>query len=120
VGYSRRKKIAIIATISGVKFNHKLTVTAGSSSSPINIVPCVKAMNNNPYEMSLNQSFLVRVIITALFFLLNAKGSKHKKARLYLSPAYVNGGISANPHFIKMNEVDHRKVTSSARKIAFR
>ncbi len=36
VGISFIKKIASTATISGVKFNHKLTVTAGRSESPIN------------------------------------------------------------------------------------
>jgi hypothetical protein len=52
--------------------------------------------------------------------LLKAKGSKQTKASVYRNPANVNGGISAKPHFISMKEVDQRKVTRSARKIALR
>jgi hypothetical protein len=39
-------------------------------------------------------------------------------AIVYQSPANVTGGISERPIFIITNEVDHRKVTKSARKIA--
>jgi hypothetical protein len=42
-------------------------------------------------------------------------GRKNKKARKYRNPAKVMGGISANPHFIIMKEVDHKNVTSNAR-----
>jgi len=40
------------------------------------------------------------------------------KAMKYRSPAKVIGGISDKPHLIITNDVDHRKVTSSASKIA--
>ena len=42
------------------------------------------------------------------------KGRKHKKARKYLNPAKVIGGISTNPNLIITNEVDQRNVTSKA------
>jgi len=57
------------------------------------------------------------LFISAILFLLNAKGSKHRKARKYLKPAYVNGGISFNPHLIIIKEVDHKNVTSRAMNI---
>jgi hypothetical protein len=49
-----------------------------------------------------------------------ANGSKTKNARLYLNPAYVNRGISDKPHLISIKDVDHRKVTKSASRIAFK
>jgi hypothetical protein len=104
----------------GVKFNHKLTVTAGSNNRPINIVPWVRVINKKPYEISLYQSFLLSDLITTIFLFLNVNGNKHKNASVYRSPAYVRGGISVNPHFIRIKEVDHRKVTNSAKKIALR
>lgn len=36
----------------------------------------------------------------------------------YLNPAKVKGGISLRPSLIITNDVDHKNVTSSARKIA--
>ena len=47
-----------------------------------------------------------------------AKGRRQAKAIVYLNPAKVNGGISASPIFIITNEVDQRKVTRRARRIA--
>jgi hypothetical protein len=41
-------------------------------------------------------------------------GVKIIKAKKYRYPANVIGEISASPHFIMINEVDHRKVTRSA------
>ena len=51
---------------------------------------------------------------------MNANGSRQTKAIEYLNPANVNGGISASPNFIITNDVDQRKVTSRARRIALR
>ena len=42
------------------------------------------------------------------------KGKKHKNAKEYLNPANVIGGISINPHFIIIKEVDHKNVTNNA------
>jgi hypothetical protein len=50
----------------------------------------------------------------------NPNGRRQIKAIVYLSPAKVNGGISASPIFIITNEVDQRKVTSRASRIALR
>ena len=41
-------------------------------------------------------------------------------AIVYRNPAKVSGGISASPNLIITNDVDQRKVTRSASKIAFR
>jgi hypothetical protein len=50
----------------------------------------------------------------------NVKGSRQIKATVYRSPAKVNGGISASPIFIITKEVDQRKVTRTARRIALK
>jgi hypothetical protein len=47
-------------------------------------------------------------------------GSKQTNAIEYLNPAKVNGGISFRPSFIITKDVDHKKVTSKASKIAER
>jgi len=47
-----------------------------------------------------------------------ANGSRQINAMKYRSPAKVSGGISVKPHLIITKDVDHRKVTSSASKIA--
>lgn len=39
---------------------------------------------------------------------------KHNKANEYLNPAKVIGGISINPNFIIMKDVDHKDVTNNA------
>ncbi len=49
---------------------------------------------------------------------MNINGRRNKNATKYLSPANVMGGISFRPFFIIINEVDQRKVTSSAENIA--
>lgn len=53
------------------------------------------------------------------FFLKNKNGSKHRLAIPYLRAAYINGGMSSKPYFIKTQEVDHKKVTNMAMKMAF-
>jgi hypothetical protein len=42
------------------------------------------------------------------------KRNKHRKARLYRSPAKVKAGMSSRPILISTQDVDHRKVTNSA------
>ena len=63
---------------------------------------------------------LLRDFNSALFFFVNARGSKQRKARPYLKPAKVSGGISARPHLISMKDVDQRNVTSKASNIDLR
>ena len=55
-----------------------------------------------------------------IFCFLKAKGSKQINAIKYRSPAKVSGGISANPHLIIINEVDHKIVTSTASDTVFK
>jgi hypothetical protein len=44
---------------------------------------------------------------------------RQRKARKYLNPANVIGGISRKPIFTNTQDVAHRKTTSSACKTAF-
>lgn len=62
----------------------------------------------------------MRLFITTEFFLVKANGSRKINAIEYLNPANVKGGISARPIFIITNDVDQRKVTSRASKMAFK
>jgi len=55
--------------------------------------------------------------ISAIRSFVSANGTRHKKARIYLKPANVRGGISRSPHLIIIKEVDQRNVTKRARKI---
>ena len=79
-----------------------------------------ESWNRKPRRISLYQSFLCMLLIIEEFFFVKAKGKRQINAIVYRSPAKVNGGISASPIFIITNDVDQRKVTSSASRIAFK
>src|SRR4030042_2483996 len=117
-GRSFRRTPLIRATTIGSNAKRSRVVTVGRWNKATNCTPAPIEYKSRPRAPRVIHDFRLILCRVRRFDLDRAKGTKLRKAKKYLKPAKVRGGMSSSPCLISTQEDDHRVTTSRAARMA--